>query len=144
MRQVLLAGCGLLRSRRWAQRGLDRLANEEVLTDRESVAGFAEALQAIVDVIEPAQVRGIGNTAQLLALIDLVELLLWKAPSSPELMLTSPRLNCHPVLAGSSLEHGQLRAGAAQSCAVFAFGTTADDPSFCVASRGQNRQAIHV
>ena len=43
MRQVLLAGCGLLRSRRWAQRGLDRLANEEVLTDRESVADFAEA-----------------------------------------------------------------------------------------------------
>jgi hypothetical protein len=34
----------LLRSRRWAQRGLDRLANaEEVLTDRESVADFAEA-----------------------------------------------------------------------------------------------------
>jgi hypothetical protein len=55
------------------------LANaEEVLTDRESVADFAEALQAIVDVTEPAQVRGIGNTAQLLALIDLVELLLRK------------------------------------------------------------------
>jgi len=69
----------LLRSRRWAQRGLDRLANpEEVLTDRESVAGFAEAMQAIVDVTEPAQVRGIENTAQLLALIDLVELLLRK------------------------------------------------------------------
>ena len=62
----------LMRSRRWAQRGLDA---EEVLTDRESVADFAEAFQAIVDVTEPAQVRGIGNTAQLLALIDLVELL---------------------------------------------------------------------
>jgi hypothetical protein len=32
-------------------------------------------LQAIVDVTEPAQVRGIGNAAQLPALIDLVELL---------------------------------------------------------------------
>ena len=69
----------LLRSRRWAQRGLDQLANaEEALTDRESVADFADALQAIVDVTEPAQARGIGNTAQLLALIDLVELLLRK------------------------------------------------------------------
>lgn len=59
----------LLRSRRWAHRGLDRLANaEEVLTDRESVADFAEALQAIVDVTEPARVRGIGITAQLPAL----------------------------------------------------------------------------
>jgi len=36
-------------------------------------------LQAIVDVTEPAQVRGIEeNTAQLLALIELVELLLRK------------------------------------------------------------------
>jgi hypothetical protein len=69
----------LLRSRRWAQRGLDQLANaEEALTDRESVADFADALQAIVDVTEPTHVRGIGNTAQLLALIDLVELLLRK------------------------------------------------------------------
>ena len=50
------------------------------LPNRESRGGgFAEALQAVVDVTEPAQVRGIEeNTAHLLALIDLVELLLRK------------------------------------------------------------------
>jgi hypothetical protein len=73
LRVIEQARTWLLRSRRWAQHGLDRLANaEEVLTDHESVAGFAEALQAIVDVTQPSQVWSIESKAQLLALIDLV------------------------------------------------------------------------
>jgi len=71
----------LLRSRRWAQRGLELLANTEesdLLTDDEQVADMAEALQAVVHVTQPSQVRSIDNKAQLLALIDLVELLFRK------------------------------------------------------------------
>jgi hypothetical protein len=39
---------------------------------------LAEALQAVVHVTQPSEVRSIDNRAQLLALIDLVELLLRK------------------------------------------------------------------
>jgi hypothetical protein len=49
-----------------------------LLTDDEQVADMAEALQAVVHVTQPSQVRSIDNKAQLLALIDLVELLFRK------------------------------------------------------------------
>ena len=39
---------------------------------------MAEAVQAVVRVTQPSQVRSIDNKAQLLALIDLVELLFRK------------------------------------------------------------------
>jgi hypothetical protein len=71
----------LLRSRRWAERGLELLASTEeadLLTDHEKAAEMAEALQAVVDVTQPSQVWSIESKAQLLALIELVELLLRK------------------------------------------------------------------
>jgi hypothetical protein len=68
----------LLQTRRWAQRGLELLANadEAEIIDQEEVATIAEALQTIVRVTEPAQIRKMKTDAQMLALSDLVELLL--------------------------------------------------------------------
>jgi hypothetical protein len=68
----------LLQMHRWAQRGLESLAkvDEGEIIDQEEVAAIAEALQTIVNVTEPAQIRKMKTDAQMLALSDLVELLL--------------------------------------------------------------------
>jgi hypothetical protein len=76
--RMLLAAMHRAESTEQAEQLVARTDKPDLLAGNEQRVDVTEVLQAIVDVTEPAQVRGIGNTAQLLALIDLVELLLGK------------------------------------------------------------------
>jgi hypothetical protein len=68
----------LLRSRRWAERGLAMLADGEHGVDADAEQVMTEALLRIISLTDPKQVRGMNN-AELLSTIDLVELLLTRA-----------------------------------------------------------------
>ena len=65
----------LLRMHRWAQRGLKFLAKIEEAVDQELVAEAVEALQTVVNLTQPAEIRKM-ESAHLLALVDRVQLLL--------------------------------------------------------------------
>ena len=65
----------LLRMNRWAQRGLKFLAKIEEAVDQELVAEAVEALQTVVNLTQPAEIRKM-ESAHLLALVDRVQLLL--------------------------------------------------------------------
>ena len=67
----------LLRMHRWAQRGLELLARDEaeVVCDQELVAEAVQALQTVVNLTQPAEIRKM-ESAHLLALVDRVQLLL--------------------------------------------------------------------
>jgi hypothetical protein len=67
----------LLRMHRWAQRGLELLAEDEdeEVFDQELAAEAVEALQTVVNLTEPAEIQEM-ESAKLFALVDRVELLL--------------------------------------------------------------------
>jgi len=65
----------LLRMNRWAQRGLKFLAKIKEAVDQELVAEAVEALQTVVNLTQPAEIRKM-ESAHLLALVDRVQLLL--------------------------------------------------------------------
>ena len=67
----------LLRMNRWAQRGLKFLAKDQIeeAVDQELVAEAVEALQTVVNLTQPADIRKM-ESAHLLALVDRVQLLL--------------------------------------------------------------------
>ena len=67
----------LLRMNRWAQRGLKFLAKDQIeeAVDQELVAEAVEALQTVVNLTQPAEIRKM-ESAHLLALVDRVQLLL--------------------------------------------------------------------
>ena len=67
----------LLQMHGWAQRGLELLAQDEAEEefDQELAAEAVEALQTVVNLTQPAEIRKM-ESAHLLALVDRVQLLL--------------------------------------------------------------------
>jgi hypothetical protein len=59
----------LLRMHRWAQRGLEFLAKDHAAVDQELMAEAVEALQTVVNLTQPAEIRKM-ESAHLLAPVD--------------------------------------------------------------------------